>query len=515
MAKENKSPVKTISIMMIITLLGKISGLLRDRLLTINYGTGMEANAFLTASRIPRVFFDAVFASAITASFIPVFNEYMMRNGKKDAYKFSGNFITVISAFSLILTVLGIIFSDQLTSLFAGGFDSETAALCSFLTKIMFPTVLFTGLAFSFVGILQSMGEFNLPAAMSLISNTFIIIYYFTFNKRFGIVGLAIAFSIAWLLQALTQIPSLVKREFFFKPSLSIRNPGMQKVFVLMVPVMVSTWVTPLNQTINARFGSELFGGAGVSAIELAYNLYTIIVGVFILSITNYIFPKLSQLNADRNEKGMKDVISSTMHISMYAVIPMMAGLMVMSSQVINFIYGGGEFDEFSVQITSRALFFLTLGMIGYAVQAVLTRAFFAEQEGRVPLIAGLASIVVNVLLSFALVDRFDVAGLGFASAASCTVNGIVLIIAIEKGKMGFINKKFLSDMAKIALSTVIMVVMVKFISGVLPVSAGKLMQLCVPIAAGVVVYIAATALLKVWETEFAFNFIKEKILRR
>ena len=83
MAKENKSPVKTISIMMIITLLGKISGLLRDRLLTINYGTGMEANAFLTASRIPRVFFDAVFASAITASFIPVFNEYMMRNGKK------------------------------------------------------------------------------------------------------------------------------------------------------------------------------------------------------------------------------------------------------------------------------------------------------------------------------------------------------------------------------------------------------------------------------------------------
>ena len=97
MAKENKSPVKTISIMMIITLLGKISGLLRDRLLTINYGTGMEANAFLTASRIPRVFFDAVFASAITASFIPVFNEYMMRNGKKEAYKFSGNFITVIS----------------------------------------------------------------------------------------------------------------------------------------------------------------------------------------------------------------------------------------------------------------------------------------------------------------------------------------------------------------------------------------------------------------------------------
>ena len=89
MAEKNNNQVKTISAVMIITLAGKLLGLLRDRLLAVNYGSGMYANAFLTASRIPLVFFDIVFASAISASFIPVFSEVFSRKGKKDAMIFA------------------------------------------------------------------------------------------------------------------------------------------------------------------------------------------------------------------------------------------------------------------------------------------------------------------------------------------------------------------------------------------------------------------------------------------
>ena len=82
---------------MVITLLGKVLGLVRDRLLAVNYGTGMEANAFYTASRIPRVFFDAVFASAIAACFIPVFSGYLTKEGKEKAMRFAGTFLTVMA----------------------------------------------------------------------------------------------------------------------------------------------------------------------------------------------------------------------------------------------------------------------------------------------------------------------------------------------------------------------------------------------------------------------------------
>ena len=117
---------------MAITLLGKVLGLYRDRLMAVHYGTtGMEAKAFYIASRIPRVFFDVVFASAIAACFIPVFSEYLTRDGKKAAYKFGNNFLSVMTLLTAVLTVLGIFFAQPLVTLFADGYDQETAALAA------------------------------------------------------------------------------------------------------------------------------------------------------------------------------------------------------------------------------------------------------------------------------------------------------------------------------------------------------------------------------------------------
>ena len=94
MEERQDHATRTISIVMIIALVGKVLGLYRDHLLAVYYGTGMAANAFNTASRIPRVFFDAVFASAISACFIPVFSEYLTHRGKKEAFRFGGNFLS-------------------------------------------------------------------------------------------------------------------------------------------------------------------------------------------------------------------------------------------------------------------------------------------------------------------------------------------------------------------------------------------------------------------------------------
>lgn len=504
--------------MMIITLAGKILGLLRDRLLTVNYGSGMATNAFLTASRIPRVFFDAVFASAIAASFIPIFSEYITKKSKDEAFKFSGNFLTIITAISFLLTVVGMVFSKQFAMFFADGYDADTMALCIKLTRIMFPTILFTGIAYSFVGILQSLDEFNVPASISLISNAIIIVYYYTFNKDFGIFGLAVTFLIAWFAQAAVQVPSLKKKGFRLHLSLNFRSEGIKKVFSLMLPVMVSSWVLPINQTINSKFGSRLFDGAGVSAIELSYNLYTVIAGVFVLSVTNYIFPKLSRITASNDKKSFQETLSATMHSSMYFVVPMMLGLMVLSTPIIDLIYGGGEFDAFSVNITSRSMFYMSLGMVGYAAQAILCRAYFAEQKGRVPLIAGIISIGVNVLLCMALIEKFDVAGLALASAISCTINAAILAIPLQRRGQGFISAKFLLDMAKIVIAALIMAVGTHFVytamAGSFSGTVGKFAVIIIPAVVGVAIYFAATILLRLPEGKMTVSFVKKLIKR-
>ena len=220
MEKRQNNAAKTISVVMLVTLLGKVLGLYRDRLLAVHYSVGMEANAFFTASRIPRVFFDAVFASAIAACFIPVFSEYLEKKGKKEAFRFAGNFITVIALLTAVLTVLGMLFPQLLVAVFADYADAQTTALAVSLTRVMFPTVLFSGLAFSLVGVLQAQDHFTAPALMSTASNLVIIFYFLFLDKEMGIYGLAGAYLVGWLLQGLIQLPPLRRLGYQYQPRL-------------------------------------------------------------------------------------------------------------------------------------------------------------------------------------------------------------------------------------------------------------------------------------------------------
>ena len=213
MGQESKktSRMKTVSLIVLITLLGKVMGLVRDMLLGHNFATGTESMAFQVASRIPRTFFDAIFASAISASFIPVFADRLERHGREDAFALSRSFFTWVGLLTALFSVLGIALAEPIVALLADGFDEETAALCVKLLRLLFPTVFFTGIAFSMVGVLQSLGEFYIPAAISVVSNGIVILYYLFFCRRFGIYGLTWAFLLGWAAQALIQVPWLRK----------------------------------------------------------------------------------------------------------------------------------------------------------------------------------------------------------------------------------------------------------------------------------------------------------------
>ena len=186
------------------------------------------------ASRIPRVFFDVIFASAIAACFIPVFTEYLgeeeQAGGVQFFRKFSDGDGADHAGTERDWDSAG---KYPWCCSMADGFDAETVALCTDLTRIMFPTVFFTGVAFSFVGILQSLDEFNIPALISSVNPMgLIILYFFTLNDRFGIYGLAVTFLIAWSLQALVQIPALKKQAWYFLPDPRLFSDGMRKVMV-------------------------------------------------------------------------------------------------------------------------------------------------------------------------------------------------------------------------------------------------------------------------------------------
>lgn len=505
------SAVKAVGFMMVITLVGKMLGLLRDQCLANSFGITMEANAFMTASRIPRIFFDAVFASAISSSFIPVFNEYMERKGKNAAFQLSHRFITFVTVCASVLAVLGMVAAEPLTAFFADGFDFATASLCTSLLRMMFPIVIFTGIAYSFVGILQSLGEFGIPAALSIVSNGIIILYYILFNQKFGVYGLAAAFLVGWGMQAVMQLPALRRKGYHYRPSLSLKDPGLRKIMVLMLPVMVSAWVQPINIAINTKYASRLFDGAGVSAIEYANTLYTIIVGVFVLSVANVIFPELSRMTTNQKEREFGQTIRTTMGALLFLLIPMMVGLMALSTPLIRLAYERGEFTQEATLLTSKALFFLSLGMIGFGIQSVLSRAYYAVQDGKTPLLSGVASIITNIVLCMLLVEKFDVAGLAIASAAGSIVSALFLWVPMSR-KYHFLTKVFFQSLGKMLIAAGLMVAAVlplgRVMATYLPnTTLSKLLLVGVPAVAGFVLYMTVTWFLSVKESKMAVSF--------
>ena len=291
----------------------------------------------------------------------------------------------------------------------------------------------------------------------------------------------------------------------------------MKKVFTLMGPVMVSTWVQPINQAINGRFGSRLYDGAGMSALEYASNLYLVIAGTFILSVTNVIFPKLSRLTAGGREMEFQDTIRQTLRVCLFLVLPMSAGLTAVARPLVSLIYGGGQFDAFSTGITSTALSWMSLGMAGYAVQNILSRAYFAKQQGKAPLIAGGISILVNIFLCQALTGHFLVSGLAVSSAISASVYALLLLLPLQIGGEKILDGRAVWNLVKMALAALVMGLCVRAALGMLAplLPADKLGEVaCLGVcgALGVVLYFFLALVLRVDEAGLCIFFVKKTL---
>jgi len=515
---QNKNAVSVVGSMMVITLVGKIMGMLRDVIFAAGYGTGtVEAAAFLTASRIPRLFFDAVFASAISASFIPVFNEQLKKKGKEEAYKFSNNFITIVFLITLILTVIAIFSAGPMVKLLADGFDEPTSELCRELLMILFPMLIFTGTAYVFTGILQSFDEFKIPSAMSIVSNGIIILYFIFLNDYFGIFGLAAAFLLGWFMQAAIQVPALHKKGYRYKFRLDFKDESLKKVVFLMLPVMVSTWVQPINLAINTKFASHLKDG--IAALDYANNLYTIITGVLVLSVANIIFPNLSRLTDEQDKEEFGKILGVSMRSIFFLLIPMMTGLFILSEPIVKIIYERGEFSSYSTEITAQALRYFSLGMLGYGMQNILNRGFFAVQEGKTPLITSVISIAVNFILSMVLSKKMGISGLALASALSALTSGILLLVPMSRKFGNIIDKEAFKAILKMFISAFVMAFGVWILYNMLANIAlkGFIFEAAVlgaSVCVGVVLYMCMSWIFKLEEVMFVKN-MAVKLLKK
>ncbi len=499
----------TAVLMAAIVIVAKALGLLRDILVANAYGMQSAAQAYEIASRLPIMIFDFVIGGVVSAAFIPIFSELLVKRSEKDAMRFANSYVNLIFVLTATMALLGILFSDSLVRFLAPEASSEVLSLASYLSKIMFPMIVFTGLAFSFVGILQSLGEFRIPALISLVSNSIMVAYLFFLNSFFGIVGLAVAMLLGWASQALVQVPKLRSLGYRYSPVFDFASPEIKRSLKSALPILIGTWTQPICSLINTRYASGLDNGRAITALSYSNKLYIIIVGVFTFVATNLLFPYMSRANASGKAEDARRLMISSVKILVFIIAPITVGIIILAHPFCAVIYERGAFTPEDTVLTAEALRCYTVGMLFMSVNEVLTKTFFADGKTLVPMISSIISMTLNVILVVSLSSVIGVGGIalisGIATVVNCTVNYLVM-----KKSRAMLSGRDWFDILKSVVCAAIMggaVILIYRASS----SLSNVISVVICAAVGIIVYVLLAFLLRSDE----LKLFAEKILKK
>lgn len=487
MANATKRIAGTALIMVFVTLLAKVLGLLRDMLLASTFGTGISAAAYEAASRLPITLFDFALGGVVTAAFIPIFNELMVKEGREKAFAFANRYFNLVLIITLIICISGMIFSYPLVSFLAPDASDAVKSLATPLSRIMFPMIIFTGVAYCYVGVLQSFEKYTLPAIMSLVSNFVMVLYFYTLSSKFDVWGLSVALVIGWFLQAAIQAPAAHKLGFRFRPTLKLKDGYLLRSIKMALPILVCSWLQPVCNVINTRFASGFEGDSGITMVNYANRLYIIIVGIFSFVATNLLFPRLSRSEAKGDSEGARSFAAASIKILLYLMIPLAAGIFFLAEPLTRIIYMRGKFTAHDAEMTALVLKYLALGIPFMSANEVLTKLFFAKQKVKAPMLASIASIAVNLAIVTVLVKTIGFGGIAISSSITIAVCAILNYVLLSRSGELFKAYDF-ADIAKSCIATVVMSFSVYFANIALA-STADIIRIIAVGTLGVVVY--------------------------
>ena len=456
---KNKSSraVRTVFIMMAATVLSKLLGLLRSSLLGSHYGTGTEAAAFTAAQRIPFSFFDLMFSAAIIGCFIPVYNSFK-ENEREKASEFAHTFLNLVLLATSLLALLGIIFAPALISLIAPKLGTEASALAVKLLRILFPSVIFTGAAYTLVGVMQSKGRFVIPALISAISNGFIVAYFLFFDNLFGengIYALTVVYLLSWVLQLGTLVIPLFMSGSRPSLMLKLRSPALRQSLKMLLPIMAGSWLIPAG-ALSGTFFSTFAQSNGSAFFEYSNNIYIMAAGILTYSICNYIFPALSRLS-DETE-SFCNTVRTGLSSSAMLILPFTALLIILAGEGVSIIYLRGAFTPSDAKISAGLLRCMASAMPPFAAIEILSRVFYSRKQLKAPVLAAVTGVAVNIASGVLFVNaaKLGMTGVGISSALGQYSAAAVLVVCASRIPGRIFDRKTLLKLLKTLILSII-----------------------------------------------------------
>jgi len=519
---ENSRVVKAAGIVGALTMVSRVFGLVRDMVIAAFFGASWMTDAFWVAFRIPTTLSRLLGEGSLTASFIPVFTEYLHKKTKEEALELAYNAFTFLSIILTVVTALGIIFSPFIISVIGYGFvsDPRQFALAVFLNRLMFPYIFIISLGALCMGILNSFRRFASPALSPVMWNLAIIASAFCLRSFFAepITALAIGVLVGGVLQLSLQWPFLRKCGVRLKFRFNFRHPGLKQIGILLIPAILGAGITTINVFVGSMLASMLPAGS-VTYLFYADRIMELPLGVFAIAIGTAILPSFSRHAAAGNMDELKSSISFALRLMLFLTIPSTFALMALNTPIITVLFQRGAFDAGAAVCTGQALFFYGMGLWAFSVVRVFVQSFYALQDSKWPMRAAMIAFTVNLIFSLALMYPMKHKGLALANSLSAVANVFILSFVLRKKIGAFLDRTFFISVFRIIMSSIVMVASIMMIDYFLPWNTlvafkMKLVYLIMTITAGAVAFFVSAYLLKSQEIHALLNILKKRLNR-
>lgn len=456
---KNKNLMYFFSLTSINRIFSSILGFIRDMLFASLFGASSSYDAFIIASHIPSFVTYIITEAGLTQTFTPLLSKKQMTATTSQLKQFIAAVFGALLIILFFITIISIFFSPKIISLFAPGFSPENRHLAIFLFQLLAISMLFSTISAYQSAILNSYGNYGLPASMPILFNICMICAAIFLTKFFNIsvYALALGIVISSILQVIFLSLALFKKKLLVLPQFHFQLNNIRQLTKLILPALLGVSAMQAGVMIDLIFGSYLPNGS-ITWLYYSTRIMELPVTLFAIGIATVVLPHLGRSHAINNADRFQCILDWAMRLALMTSIPAGLGLLLLAYPIIITLFNHGQFDYHDTLMTAKSTQAFSIAIIGFTLTKVCATSFYAKQNISLPAKIISITVLLNIIFNIIFVSKYQHVGLALATSLSSIISAIILFSLLLKKKYYQLNSFFLTHLLKIGIASTTMV---------------------------------------------------------
>ncbi len=428
-------------------LLAKGIGFFRDIVFASVFGASVYTDMYFQIFGLVNLIFTGI---GVALSTLVIKNLNKAQHAELDAKRsYVSYFICKTTVIGLVATAIMYILASPIVRLLLPGLDEGSFALAKTLMYIMLPSFLFVIIAYIISGVLQNCRVFFISSIMSLPFNVVIICSLFV--KHIDIITVSIVTTIGWFLHIAVQMPSFYKKGYtlfrYYKKENSAKGKNGELLWIFISNMMFQVCFM-----MDKAFVS---GESGVaSTINYASNLFVTIASVFVVAMSNVVFPSISRNYEEGNKEYVRTLLQYIITIMFAIFVPFILTVSCFGKNIISLLYERGSFTGELTKTTATLFAIYTLGVFGYVCQELFNKILYLDSKYSYTVIGTVCVIALKPVINM-LVGGWGVYAVALSTTVLFTLYALNVAFAMIKVTGNYMDKTLGKNILKILFAGV------------------------------------------------------------